>query len=360
MLLVACYQREGDDDDIGPGDGDADTDGDAGADGDVDADADGTCDARGWVAPACESVDGTRAITFISPEGDAAPNDGPLDAQYYVTNGIVALASNHLLALADDQVITSDDAGCSWRSVTPIEDGQYLTAAGGCRAYAFGGYQSVQRIVDGDVTRIGQAVFGDDGAQDLWVDPQDDAHVFALRNGDGVLLESTDAGGGWLEIGACPDTHVRALAVDAANLDHMSCGTHEGVWTSLDRGAGWERASGLVAPDARVPVDELEISPVDGAVVWAVQGDALYRSVDGGATFDRVLARDVWHHVRADIADPGRVWYLYSEHLFRYDVGDAGPEESLRTFQDSGISSFLQSPADPEVVYLGLVHIWVD
>ncbi len=87
-----------------------------------------------------------------------------------------------------------------------------------------------------------------------------------------------------------PGAPVRALAVHPFDPQRLFAGTDEGIFRSDDGGASWE-PSGTGFPG---PAVALAIDPLDPAIVWAsARSDPgpplhLYRSVDGGDQWESV------------------------------------------------------------------------
>lgn len=74
----------------------------------------------------------------------------------------------------------------------------------------------------------------------------------------------------------------RCLAVDPKDSDTLYVGTSdEGLFTSEDGGASWEKLSGIEHPR----VTAVAVSPTDGAVYAGTEPSALFVSRDGGASW---------------------------------------------------------------------------
>lgn len=101
------------------------------------------------------------------------------------------------------------------------------------------------------------------------------------------LFKTVDGGKSWRRIGLdLPDQFVSAVALDPASSDVLYVAGYAGVFISKDGGLTWEaRSKGLVSRN----VLSVAISPaVPGLVYIGTNGGGLYRSRDGGATWDRV------------------------------------------------------------------------
>ena len=121
------------------------------------------------------------------------------------------------------------------------------------------------------------------------------------------------------------DRRPTCLAADPANADRAWCGTSDGVLLSDDRGATWT-AAGLEGEEITAIASSPNEREGSGAVVYAgTEPSALYRSADGGTTWDRaeglldLPSSSTWsfppkpetHHVRWIACDPASARRLY-------------------------------------------------
>lgn len=126
----------------------------------------------------------------------------------------------------------------------------------------------------------------------------DDADLILAGTGDGYLL-SRDGGREWtagsvmLAGGQAVPLTGAALASEAGGMFVSSAGvTTAGVYRSLDGGVTWERIlSPAQAPQANVQIRTLEVSPADSRVIHALTGGNtdIWRSV-GGDPFSSIRA----------------------------------------------------------------------
>jgi photosystem II stability/assembly factor-like uncharacterized protein len=333
---------------------------------------------EGWQPPNCASVTGTGAVTFSFDQGATlAPMDQQIQPVTY-TFGLVALGKpGAMLAGSGQQILASSDAGCSWHSIgaagNPNAPAVRLHAAGETRAYAYGdNNEAIVRVDDEVITKLSSPA-GQDGIVGLGVDPGDPDHV---RIGDsaGRVWDSVDAGLSWQQIGipAFAGSLAYRAAFDPQDIDHVLFGAlSEGVLTSHDAGEGWQSATGL--SPGKSNGFNLVVSPVDGDIVW-VQGLDLedpndqthrhvYRSEDGGLTFDAVIEANEatlynGNHLFAHPTDPDVLYFVfgsnyqaYGTDLYRYDYSTDAITLTHNMWHDTVIT-FL--PGDPSVIYLGL------
>lgn len=333
---------------------------------------------EGWQPPNCDSVMGTGAVTFSFDQGMTwAPMDQQIVPVHY-TFGLVALGKpGAMLAGSGQQILASDDAGCSWHSIgpggNPNAPALRLVAAGETRAYGFGDNEStIVRVDDEVITKIGSPA-GMEGIVGLGVDPGDPDHV---RVGDsaGRLWDSKDAGMSWdpLGIPAFAGSLAYRIAFDPQDIDHVVVGAMvEGVLVSHDAGGQWQHATGLGPGDANG--FSVVVSPVQGDLVWVEGLDLedpnaathrhVYRSEDGGLTFASVVEADEatlynGNHLFPHPTDPDVLYFVfgsnfqgYGTDLYRYDYGADAITTTHNPWHDTVIT-FL--PSDPSVIYLGL------
>lgn len=325
-----------------------------------------------WTVPACESVSGTGAVTFTLDEGATlAPTSEQLQGIGY-TWGLAALDTpNTLLAEHKGQVLRSSDAGCTWKSIGTVSGGIFkLTAAPGGLAYAWSDNGAAFYRID------------DDGIQPLstpapnivgvGVDPTDGRH---LRVGDatGSLHDSTDGGETWAKQGSVTEQGNilgYRFAFDPGNLDHALFGqATDGSSVTFDGGKTWAPSNGL--GDLGANAFSIVVAPSDGDVVWVEALEMgpdirhVYRSIDGGATFDVVVTESAEidlingtllapHPTDANVLYFvfGTGFQAYGTDLFRYDHATGKVTKTHNAYDE--VSAIVASPADPDVLYLGL------
>jgi len=158
------------------------------------------------------------------------------------------------------------------------------------------------------------------GAVDLSMNPENPRELYAgmwraerkpwtMIDGslDGGVFKSTDGGDTWTELGGgLPDglTGKIGLSMSASNPDRVFAlvsaeDPDGGVYRSEDRGKSWER----VNRDHNLRqrhwyYSHIDVDPTDENTVW-VRNTRLYRSIDGGASFETVQTghgdvHDLW------------------------------------------------------------------
>jgi len=136
------------------------------------------------------------------------------------------------------------------------------------------------------------------------VDPADPQVVYAGGRGDTHHLSRSDDGGAsWTPVGEGLDGTLRLLVVDPS--------APQVVWTvvgfnqlhrSADRGATFARVA--IPADGTDEIWKLAIDPSDSRRLWAATESGLFRSADGGATWQRSDRGTGRYWVRAVAVDP--------------------------------------------------------
>ncbi len=326
-----------------------------------------------WVAPTCDTIQGTDAVTFTMDEGDTlTPTGGVLHGIGYT--GLAALDTpNTLLAEHKGDLLRSTDAGCTWTKIGALSGGLFrLTAAPGGRAYAWvDNGNPLYRIDDGVPTALTNPAVNVVG---IGVDPADGLH---LRTGDasGAQRDSIDGGVTWSKQGVpAPMVELAVgyrMAYDPADLDHAVFGqSGSDAQVTFDGGATWTPSFGLGKSGANI--FSIAISPVDGDIVWVEALEVgpnlrhIYRSSDGGLNFDPVVDESATvdlingtliepHPTNADAVYFvfGQAYADYGTDIFEYDHGTATLTQTHNA--NDNVSAIVANPADPSVLYFGLV-----
>ena len=328
--------------------------------------------------PNCSMITGSSAVTFTRDEGrtlaDFAAPPQPISYTYGLTAMLDELDT--LVAWNRDDLLISEDAGCSWRVAATIEGSDFppkLEPARGGRVYAW------------SENRIFFVRYDSRGAVKLRQPVEfigvtaDATNGERLRAGgaDGSLWESLDAGETWDPIGTRLEAPIfYRFAFDPTDLDHVVAGTSpNGAYVSRDGGRNWTRATGL---GTSANVFQLVFSPVDANRVWAFginneesnqnhpsHGRHIYLSDDGGATYRPVVDEApgvklvngptmAAHPIHRDV-----LYFIFGTHifqygtdLFRYDAGTNALTMTHSTLDDVDAITF--SRRNPNVMYLGV------
>ncbi len=255
-----------------------------------------------------------------------------------------------------------------WRSVGPAISGGRASsvvgsnldpmlvlvgsAGGGVWRSDDGGFH-FRPIFDGEpVSAIGAVAIDPANASTIWVgtgeaNPRNDV---SLGNG---LYRTTNAGANWVRSLALPQSSISTILVDPQNPAHVVVGVlgnpfaatnDRGIYVTDNNGATWRHTFFL---DARTGISDMAMNPknpreiIAGAWTmhrtgWSLQSggalDGLYRSIDGGATWQRVQAPGLPKGPLGRIAvafapsNPARIYALIQSHeglLWRTSDGGA-------------------------------------
>ncbi|MEU2611208.1 hypothetical protein ABZ570_06415 [Micromonospora sp. NPDC007271] len=332
-----------------------------------------------WHRPQCGVVQGDGSVTFTRADGVfLAPTTTPLTPVAYPK--LTALSTpNTLVAISKKSIQRSTDAGCSWQPIAATEQNlaAYDLAAGPDGvAYAYGiNDQPIYRVQGDQVTKVDGPVPGD-GVAGLAVDAADGRVLRAVSKA-GQVYDSGDGGVTWTVVGLPPgqDEFVYKAAVDPADREHLVVGTMgHGSYVTFDGGRSWARSSGVGATPGSNGFS-LAFSPADPSTIWLEGYDVsrndnsarrIWRSTDGGRSFLPVLdgaqaalvnGTPLW----PSPVDPDVLYFAYGTwfggygtDLYRYDAS-TGRLTSQHNPHD-GIAGVAFNPADPQVMYLGVVE----
>lgn len=239
------------------------------------------------------------------------------------------------------QLIRSTDGGESWEAIQIEEPGedwsplrQYVLAvsprfADDGTVYAGNRHGQVFRSeAGGDAGSWAELGPVDGRVRSFAISPgfADDRTLFV--GSVGGVFKSTDAGASWQPTGPGRSPLADGGELDPAPMLAMSsafpsdgtlfAGTESGLFVTRDGGASWQEVdSGPITPD--VEVAAVSASPdfgIDGTILVSIRGDGLYRSTDGGTTFEAV---------GAELAAANRV-------ISDYDNPTSAPIQFSRTF----------------------------
>ena len=176
--------------------------------------------------------------------------------------------------------------------------------------------------------------------ESIAIDPTDPDKVYTGS------FRTTDGGATWQPM----DSHGGLIALDPTDPRTLYSGG-SGVWKSTDAGATWAQLPGV-----GLAVESLLVDPFDRDVLLAgVLGDGLFRSDDGGRTWDKVESLPTFR-VLALAADPtrsGRIW-LGSSDLAVFRSQDHGRTWRARR---QGLSAAHTLAADFDPAQPGTLYV---
>ncbi|HEX2251806.1 MAG TPA: glycosyl hydrolase [Thermoanaerobaculia bacterium] len=191
---------------------------------------------------------------------------------------------------------------------------------------------------------------------DVAIDPRDQA-TWYVAVGSGGVWKTTNSGTTWESVFDGQGSYsIGDVALDPSNPDTVWVGTGEnvggrhvgygdGVYRSRDGGKSWQR----VGLEASEHIGTVWVDPRDSDTVlvaaqgplWSAGGDrGLYKTTDGGATWRKVLGGGEYTGVNELAADPRNPDVLYaSTHQRHRNVAalvDGGPESGIHKSTDGG------------------------
>jgi photosystem II stability/assembly factor-like uncharacterized protein len=160
-----------------------------------------------------------------------------------------------------------------------------------------------------------------------------------------------------------------AVVEDSPSVFYAASSTG-GVWKTVDGGVTW---LDVFREEGTHSVGDVAVHPRDTAVVWVGTGerasrqssgwgDGVYKSLDGGETWQNMGLRDSKHigRIRLHPDDPdvvfvaamGHLWGPNEERgLYRTTDGGQSWERVLHVDEDTGVVDVSIDPANPQILY---------
>ena len=222
----------------------------------------------------------------------------------------------------------------------------------------------------------------------VWVGTGERANRQSSSWGDGVY-KSADGGASWTNMGLRESRHIGRIALHPDNADavyvaamgHLWGPNEErGLYRSPDGGANWER---ILYVDEDTGVADVALDPEDPNIVYAASyqrrrrpwgfhgggpGSALYRSMDGGESWERLSGPGVTRGLpdgelgRIGISvyrsDP-RIVYVSVEQGYRYNASTAYTERRAGIYrsEDRGETWEFMSDWNPRPMYASQILV---
>src|SRR5215212_1085785 len=250
------------------------------------------------------------------------------------------------------------------------EDGEFPGSTGGAGAGdgsastsgALGTWQSLGPGNVGGRTRT------------LLIDPTDPNVMYAAAVAGGIW-KTTNGGTSWAPLDDfLANIAVTCMAFDPSNSTTIYAGTGEGffnadgvrgagIFKSTDSGAHWTRLSSTISNANFFFVNDIVVSPANGQHVYAATRSGVWRSLDGGNSWNVALVSNVANGangvtdlvMRTDQATDyifAAVGSFSRAHIFRnVDAGGAGVWEDVYSETNQGRTSLAIAPSNQNVIY---------
>ena len=190
------------------------------------------------------------------------------------------------------------------------------------------------------------------GATALAIDPANQRKIIA-GSVDGLYL-STDGGKNWTKAnGAVKDAAVTVLglAVDLSNPDLVYAATLDrALLKSGDGGKTWSQTE---LPGGEKTVSAVAVHPFDSNILYAGTPDAVFRTKNGGATWEKIAAQPrVAESIAIDPVNPDVLYLGTSAGAFKSaDGGASWKEIGAEALGQKKVRRVAVSPSDSNAVY---------
>ena len=225
---------------------------------------------------------------------------------------------------------------------------------------------------------------------DIDIHPNDE-NIWYVAVGSGGVWKTTNAGTSWNPVFDDQSSYsIGSVTIDSNNPNTIWVGTGEnvggrhvgygdGVYKSTDGGNSWQNM-GLTNSEH---ISRVIVHPDNSDIIWvAAQGPlwdsggdrGLYKSTDGGESWDKVLGDDEWVGVTDIVMDPRNPDRLYAATWQRHRTAAAymggGPGSGIHKSTDGGDSwkelesglpdsnmgkiGLAISPQKPDIVYAAI------
>ena len=197
-------------------------------------------------------------------------------------------------------------------------------------------------------------------ARSITMDPVDHKHLY-LGSVTGTLFDSHDGGSTWKRVGSIGNRRNLVLdniVVDVSNPKRLLIGGWSidsidgGLFVSEDGGRTWTSNKQLEGHSVRA----LTQAPSDPKTLVAGAVDGVYRSTDGGSSWQKISPQQKeFYEVESVAIDPRdpKIIYVGTWHL-PWKTKDGGENwESIHkgVAEDSDVFSIIIDPKSPETVY---------
>ncbi len=167
---------------------------------------------------------------------------------------------------------------------------------------------------------------------------------------EGKVLKSTNRGSTWNVIAQLPTPGIGSLAVDSFNPDTVYAAGRDGVYKSIDGGKTWNNI--LSGPE----VVEVALAPTNAKRVVAATVQGVYLSTDGGNNWELTLKRHS-HSVQISQTNPLVVYAGTNNGVYRSNDGGRNWLYLNNGIQFLDIGPLTIHPKDSDIVLIAN-NIW--
>jgi hypothetical protein len=232
---------------------------------------------------------GSAAGIFASSDGASFALAGPTNV---VAVGAFPMAAVSWVSLGDGTVQSTSNSGASWGPIgaTPpiaIVSWVSISGVGPFGGGSSGGSGLVANGKMGGASWTSSATFGTGSVRGLaYAGMQASKAVLlaALHGSGGGIFRSTDSGATFSAT-TCPLGDALSVATAPSSMSTVIAGANggaTGIYLSADSGSTWSAGGAGLANTA---IESLAVDPTNASIVYAGTGAGVYRSADGGATF---------------------------------------------------------------------------
>ena len=208
----------------------------------------------------------------------------------------------------------------------------------------------------------------------LLIDPNNPDVMYAAAVAGGIW-KTTNGGAAWAPLDDfLANIAVTCMAFDPSNSSTIYAGTGEGyfnadgvrgagIFKSTDSGAHWTRLAATISNSNFFFVNDIVVSPANGQHVYAATRSGVWRSLDGGNSWNQAIVSNVANGangamdlvMRTDQATDyifAAVGTFARSHIFRnVDAGGSGTWENVFSEVNQGRTSLAIAPSNQNVIY---------
>lgn len=208
----------------------------------------------------------------------------------------------------------------------------------------------------------------------LLIDPSNPDVMYAAAVAGGIW-KTTNAGNSWAPLDDfLANIAVTCMAMDPSDPSTIYAGTGEGYFNSdgvrgagmfktTDAGAHWTRLASTISNADFFFIQDIVVSPVNGQHVYAATRTGVWRSLNGGTTWNLEIASNVANGangamdlvMRTDQATDyifAAVGTFSRSHIFRNtDAGGSGTWVDVFSDPSQGRTSLAIAPSNQNVIY---------